>query len=366
MSIPTLAPTIRVGRSLAIGALALTLAIAACNGSVAATVAPSVAIPTLAPSLTAHSPSTPTTTSTASATTAAGPTVTPAPSLKPLTLLWQKGGPTHSQPATWQPAVDPATGDVWVAAPFDNVFWIFSPDGKYLESWGTPGKGDGQLALATHEENPTPRGSIAFTADGGFYVADTGNDRVQKFDKNRHYVMQFGGFGHQDGKFTRPLDIATDGKTIYVSDDDKLQVEAFDMDGKFLRTLPWTDYGMITIDATGRIVTTTGGEVAPTALAVFVIDPLTGQPVATYPVPPIGRVLLGGAVDAAGDIFVNVAPNMDSAPHTMVGLVELDKTGTVIGTWSTAGETIAVAPDGKAIYLASDWPFIRKYALPAP
>ena len=297
---------------------------------------------------------------------ASGTSPTAAPSLPALTLLWQKGGPTSSKPATWQPAIDPATGNIWVAASFDDVFWIFSPDGKYLESWGTPGKGDGQLALATRDENPDPRGSITFTADGGFYVVDTGNDRIERFDKNGHYLMQFGGFGHQDGKFTRPLDIATDGKTVYVSDDDKLQVQAFDMNGTFLRTLPWTDYGMITIDETGRLVTTTGGEVEPTALAVLVIDPMTGQPVAKYPLPPIGRVLLGGAVDVAGDIFVNVAPNMDSAPHTMVGLVELDKTGKLMGTWSTAGETIAVAPDGKAVYLASDWPYIRKYALPTP
>ncbi len=38
----------------------------------------------------------------------------------------------------------------------------------------------------------------------------------------------------------------------------------------------------------------------------------------------------------------------------------------MIGTWSTAGETVAAAPDGKAVYLGSNWTFIRKYAVPTP
>jgi DNA-binding beta-propeller fold protein YncE len=46
-------------------------------------------------------------------------------------------------------------------------------DGKWLKSWGEPGKGPGQLN--------TPH-SIAADAQGNIYVADRGNRRIQVFD----------------------------------------------------------------------------------------------------------------------------------------------------------------------------------------
>ena len=359
MSISTLVPGIRQGRARLFGPVMLTIALAACSGSVAPTASPSAVVPTLPPDATPVAAA-----STASATTprTLTPSPTPAPSLPALTLLWQKGGPTPSKPETWQPVIDPTTGDIWVAASFDDLFWIFSPDGKYLESWGTPGKGDGQLALATHEQNPSPFGSLAFLSDGSFYVADIGNTRVEKFDKNRHYLMQFGGFGHAHGHFTRPIGVRTDGKTVYVSDDDLQTIQAFDLNGHWLRTLDWGD-AFFDLDRAGRIVSVTG--TADQADAVVVLDPVTGQKVSTFPFPPIAGQALGIAVDAAGDIFVTIA-EPETAPDVPVATIELDKDGKTIGTWSTAGETIAIAPDGKAIYFGSGWAFIRKYTLPTP
>lgn len=346
-------------RSIALASFLLTLGLVACNGSASPTAAPSVAVPTVAPSVAV--PTAPASLARATASPAsAGPTLTPPPSLKPLTLLWQKGGPTPSKAWAFQPTFDPVSGDIWVAASFDNKFWIFSPDGTYLESWGTPGKGDGQLALTTHEQNPAPFGSIAFTADGGFYVANIGNNRVDRFDSHRHFVASFGGFGHANGQFTRAWGVRTDGTTIYVSDDDQNVIEAFDMAGHWLRTLPWGD-AFFALDAAGRIVSVTG--TVDQADAVVVLDPVTGQKVRTFPFPPIAGQALGIAVDAAGHIFVTIA-QPENAPDVPVATIEMDANGKTIGSWSTAGETIALAPDGTAIYYGSSWAFIRKYALP--
>ena len=357
MSIPTLAHATRGGRPAAVSAVVLTLTLVACNASAAPTGAPSVAV-TAASATLAPIPS-------ASLPPIASIAPSAAPSLVTLSLLWEKGGPTPSQPETWQPAIDPISGNIWVAASFDNVFWIFSPDGKYLESWGTPGSGDGQLSLSTHDQNPSGRGTLAFAPDGSFYVADSGNNRVEKFDKNRKYVLQFGGFGHTDGKFTRPLQVVTNGKTVYVTDDDQMNLQAFDMAGRHLRTLPWAAHGGINLDGSGRILTVPGGNTAPTDLAVFIVDPLTGQPLETYPLPPLGQVAMLQAVDRNGDIFLTIYPDFDTAPSAPGVGVEMGPTGKVIGTWSTdAVETAAVAPDGKAIYYGSGWDFIRKYALP--
>ena len=177
----------------------------------------------------------------------------------PLTPLWTASGPAAPQPKTWGPAIDPATGDIWVAVPYDSTYWIFGPDGTYKESWGTHGTGPGQFAFLTIDPNPSPFGSIAFAPDGSFFVADVGNFRVQAFDKDRNFVRQWGTFGTDDGQFTRNWSIATDGTTVYVGDDGRLDSQAFDTDGTYLRTIRGMERlpGFFALDPLGRIVTTT-------------------------------------------------------------------------------------------------------------
>ncbi|TMB48432.1 MAG: hypothetical protein E6J50_10040 [Chloroflexi bacterium] len=181
------------------------------------------------------------------------PTASPLAGLK---LLWEKSGPTQPTPCcqTWWPAIDPKTGDIWVADSFANQYWIFAPDGRYLESWGTPGRAPGQLDLNTHRQEPQAAGGIAFAPDGTFYVADVGNHRVQKFDAERRFVDQWGRFGSGDGQFVQPFGIVTDGKTVYVADDDRGDVQAFDTSGTFLRK-----FGTITTEAGIFIALDTAG-----------------------------------------------------------------------------------------------------------
>lgn len=48
----------------------------------------------------------------------------------------------------------------------------FTNTGVYVTQWGTPGNGDGQFSRPY---------SIAIDAAGDIYVAEIGNNRVQKF-----------------------------------------------------------------------------------------------------------------------------------------------------------------------------------------
>ena len=168
------------------------------------------------------------------------PTPTPVPTtLSSLKVLWQAAGPgTAPRLATYWPAVDPITGNIWVAASRLNQYWIFSPAGKFLEAWGTPGSGPGQLALTTHDPTPDSVGAIAFAPDGSFYIADNGNYRVERFDKNRKFVLQWGSFGAGDGQFGSPKGIVTDGKSVLVADDPRGDVQVFDTNGHYLRKFP--------------------------------------------------------------------------------------------------------------------------------
>jgi sugar lactone lactonase YvrE len=89
-----------------------------------------------------------------------------------------------------------------------------------------------------------PRG-ITVGPDGSFYVVDTANMRIQKFDATGKWVQIIGaGKGTGDGQFngfsdeaigTGPGGIAVDpAGNIYVADTWNHRIQKFDKDGKFL------------------------------------------------------------------------------------------------------------------------------------
>jgi hypothetical protein len=68
-------------------------------------------------------------------------------------------------------AVD-TSGNVYVADTNNDRIQKFTSDGTFLTTWGSEGSGDGQFDW--------PSG-VAVDASGNVYVADRGNDRIQKF-----------------------------------------------------------------------------------------------------------------------------------------------------------------------------------------
>ncbi len=342
------------------GLVVLSILVAACSGtaSLSSGAGPSPSSEPAA-SLAATTPPTPSPSATST------PVASPAPALE---LLWEKSGPTQPNPCcqTWWPAIDPNTGNVWVADAFANQYWIFAPDGRFLEAWGTPGSGPGQLDLSTHRGGPPQSaGGIAFAPDGSFYVADTGNHRVQKFDTKRHLVTSWGTFGSGDGQFGLPFGVVTDGKTVYVADDDRGDIQAFRASGTFLRAFGPIELNagiFMALDATGTLYRAAGEE-QPSSILRYAAD---GTVAATLDTGVTDGFVAGLAIGPNGAIFVNIGH--ESTPGHQ--LVELDATGKHLGLWSTGGETGVVDPSGKAIYLASDgnptWPTasLRKYALP--
>lgn len=342
----------------------LALAVAGCGGS----------------STLSASPAPPASTGTSEGTTAAQPSPvrsssepghaslgpSPTPEVLPqLKLLWQKAGPAQKAPGTYWPTIDPATGEVWVASPWDNKYWIFDQNGTYLRSWGTPGSGDGQLNLLTHDPSPDGVGAIAFEPDGTFYVADNGNYRVEKFDRNGRFLLKWGSFGTGDGQFVSAKGIYVHGDVVSVEDDPRNDLQEFDRSGRYLRKIDGVPplFGM---DRSGNFWF--GNDDPP---SIIEVDP-TGQQVARFVIPP--DVIDGGGpgettVDAHGDVFGIVAFRQDPANPFL--LIEFDRSGTLVHRWSVPHdvETADVSPDGKSIYFAylgpdGNWPYLRKYAIP--
>lgn len=350
------------------GGLALALGLSACGGAAnplasapnPATPAPSVPTPA------------PTASPAASVAASIAPTALPvtAPPLVSLALRWKGSGPVGSKTSTYAVTTDPKTGNVWVGVPFESHFWIFSPKGKYLESWGVGGKGDGQFDLLSHQQTLLGCGGIAFAPDGSFYVADVGNFRIEKFDKDRKFEKAWGQFGGDNGQFVQACTIATDGTTVYVGDGGGDAIQAFDTSGTFLRRFGADgSFGAyIALDNAGNVYADNPGT-GSTALAKF---DQSGKEIARVDMGWAGGDPVGLAVEPNGNIVLGIA--QPSFPGDGLGTYELDPTGRPIRGWSVGGgEELGLSPNGDTLYVTrgidptvSVWTDVKAYALPKP
>jgi len=76
---------------------------------------------------------------------------------------------------------------------------------------------------------------IAFDRAGYVYVADSQNDRIQKFSADGRFVGKWGSTGTVKGRFQHPWGIAVDSTgNVYVTDALNSRVQKFSPDGQFL------------------------------------------------------------------------------------------------------------------------------------
>jgi len=117
---------------------------------------------------------------------------------------------------------------VAVNAPVD----IAPAAATFERKWGTSGTGNGQFSA--------PRG-IAVDTAGVVYVVDTGNNRIQKFDKNGTYLTKWGSAGTGNGQFSAPEGIAVDDSSnVYIVDTGNNRIQKFDKNGAFMKK--WSTY----------------------------------------------------------------------------------------------------------------------------
>ncbi len=127
------------------------------------------------------------------------------PEGKILLTLGQRGKPALQAPFNHPADVAVASnGDIYVADGYGNsAVHRFSPEGRHLRSWGTPGASRGQFA--------TPHGIWVDTAER-VLIADRENNRVQIFSPEGDVSGEWADLYH-------PMDIYVDrAGTIYVTD----------------------------------------------------------------------------------------------------------------------------------------------------
>ncbi len=92
-------------------------------------------------------------------------------------------------------------------------------DYSLVTKWGSQGLGNGQFN--------TPYG-IATDRHENVYVADTGNNRIQKFDNQGNFITKWGSQGSGNGQFNVPYGIAVDNYcNVFVADVENHRIQKF-------------------------------------------------------------------------------------------------------------------------------------------
>ncbi|HST55159.1 MAG TPA: hypothetical protein VLJ42_04590, partial [Solirubrobacteraceae bacterium] len=128
-------------------------------------------------------------------------------------------------------AVDQSTGNVYVADSANNRIEKFGPSGAFIAAFGTAGAGNGQLS------DPTQIAVDNSVSPVAVYVVDSANNRVEKFSAAGAYVSQIDGtsgatpFGQLYG-----VAVGTTGDVwVYQASG---EIDEFDSTGVFLMSFP--------------------------------------------------------------------------------------------------------------------------------
>ncbi|MFH0773778.1 MAG: peptidoglycan-binding protein [bacterium] len=193
---------------------------------------------------------------------------------------WAVGLPTPTPGGpTPLPSSTPAPFGITVAS--DNKIYVadvgyhriqrFDANGNYEASWGEFGSADSSVI----PQLDTPQGmALGPEPTGYIYVADTGNNRIQRFDQDGTLLTRvvWGAYGTQDGNFNQPRNIAVDsGNRVYVSEVGNKRIQAFG---------DATTSAGLTITQTGGTAVSEGADALSTVIDSYTVK-LNTQPSAT-------------------------------------------------------------------------------------
>jgi DNA-binding beta-propeller fold protein YncE len=127
-------------------------------------------------------------------------------------------------------AVD-SSGNIYVSDTYDFRVQKFDSNGNFITTkWtkegGQPGSGDGEFATSS-VDGGGPHG-IAVDHEGNVYVADTGNNRIQKFSSDGTFLAKWGSYGTAEGQLNEPMGVAVDQSgNVFVADSWNYRIQVF-------------------------------------------------------------------------------------------------------------------------------------------
>src|SRR5579864_1425463 len=138
--------------------------------------------------------------------------------------------------------------NLWAVDKGSDMIIKFNPEGHVVMVFGRKKEASDEGAEAwKHPRPPLPAvdgqfrqpTDVTWDTQGNIFFSDGYIiSRVAKFDKDGHWVKQWGAPGTKQGEFNTPHSIAADAKgNIYVADRGNRRIQVFDSDGNFQREI---------------------------------------------------------------------------------------------------------------------------------
>jgi sugar lactone lactonase YvrE len=147
-----------------------------------------------------------------------------------------------------------------VADTWNHRIQRFDANGRFLGKWGVLGDTQGQFGVGPGQFWG-PR-DIAIGTDGRLYVTDTGNKRIQIFDRVGTFVGAIGGEGPAPGRLREPVGLTWANGGLWVADAWNNRIQQLSSDGQPLGEMPvsgWesqaiTNKPYVAVSSTGSVI----------------------------------------------------------------------------------------------------------------
>ncbi len=235
-------------------------------------------------------------------------------------------------------AIGPS-GNIYVADTWNYRIQVFTPDGKFLNSWGQRGEFGNNAQPEPMDGFWGPRG-IAVDSQENVYVADTGNKRIRVYASTGQYLRDIGSAGSDMGQLDEPssVTITSDG-LLYVTDYWNKRISVFTLDGA-----PVTTYK----DAAGLAINSfkvRGWQEDQGNRPYMALD--SARKLVYITDPDAGRVLVyntdGNCVGSFGELNRETT-GLNPGQLNSVGGIDLDVAGNVYVADAGSGRILRFAP----------------------
>lgn len=257
-------------------------------------------------------------------------------------------------------------GDVYLVDSEHDRVEEFDSGGRFMRMWGSPGHALGQFEFGSGAPGAPPGGGIA-VAHGYVYVADTGNDRIERFTTQGTEPQGWGLRGSRSGQFNAPRGLAVHGGDLYVADDGNDRIQELTTEGAYLRQAGTFGSGQsqfanpvgVTVGPSGKVYVADDNNHRVVVLTpqlryveAWALQPVQGESGGLHPNRGGEEVSYPRAVASSATGLVYVA---DAASNQ---IYEFGPTGGLLGAWGVSGRSfgqfilptgVAATPSGGAL-----------------